>query len=372
MVNWLRRCSVCAVFLAGASAAFGAAPASRPAVPDGMDLGATFRDNGPGAVAGATSRPVSDPFDSDTSALLDRRTENAIKRGLDWLKAAQQPDGRWGSGDDSNWVGYTSFAMIAFMLNGHFPGKKLPYGPCMAKALDALLRESEGQLTGYMGTNMYCHGLATVALSEAWGQTDKDDKVQEVLKSAVKVILRAQSESGGWRYNPQPGGADVSVTAMQVVALSAARQAGIFVPDETITRAVRYVNMCHSSASGGFTYMPGFGVAGFARTAAATSSLMMLGRHDAREVKEGVGYLLKEAPQAAKDTHFYMYGMYYGTVCLYLAGSREFKTWYPQVRDVMLARQQPDGSIGRRSVYDTAIGMIILSFPYGYVPAYQR
>ena len=365
-----RAASLAAVLLAAQAApAQDAGPATRPAGGE-ADLGATFEDTGPGAAA--VIRPADDPDDPDTSALLDRRTEAAIRRGLNWLKAVQQPDGRWGVSDDTNWVGYTAFTMIAFMLNGHFPGKKAPYGDCLAKALDALLKESEGQITGYMGTNMYAHGLATVALSEAWGQTDKDDRIQEVLKSAVKVILRAQSESGGWRYNPQPGGADVSVTAMQVVALSAARQAGIHVPDDTITRAVRYVNMCHQAASGGFTYMPGYGVPGFARTAAATSSLMMLGRHEAREVKAGVKYLLKEAPEAAKNTHFYMYGMYYGTVCLYLAGSREFKMWYPLVRDVMLARQQPDGSVGRRAVYDTAIAMIILSFPYGYVPAYQR
>jgi hypothetical protein len=262
--------------------------------------------------------------------------------------------------------------MIAFMLNGHFPNKKQPYGECMTKALDALLKESEGQISGYMGTNMYCHGLATVALSEAWGQTDKDDKIQEVLKAAVKVILSSQNEAGGWRYNPQPGGADVSVTAMQVVALASARQAGIFVPDDTINRAVRYVNMCHHSASGGFTYMPGFGVAGFARTAAASFSMMMLGKHDAREVKAGVKYLQNEAATAVKDTHHYMYGMYYASLCMYQAGPQEFKWWYPQIRDIMLSRQQKEGAFGGRSAYDTSIALIILSMPYGYVPAYQR
>jgi hypothetical protein len=336
------------------------------------DMGADFRDSGPGRLPVPGSRLAGDGLDFDTSALLDRRTEAAIKRGLDWLKSVQQPDGRWCAGDDSNWVGYSAFAMIAFMLNGHFPNKKQPYGECMTRSLDALLKESEGQITGYMGTNMYCHGLATLALSEAWGQTDKDDKVQEVLKAAVKVILRAQAESGGWRYNPQPGGADVSVTAMQVIALAAARQAGIFVPDDTITRAVRYLNMCHHSASGGFTYTPGFGVPGFARTAAATFSLKMLGRHEVREVKEGVRYLLREAPAAVKNTDFYMYGMYYGTLCMYMAGPQEFKTFYPQIRDIMLSRQQPNGSLGGRGVYDTSIAMIILSMPYGYVPAYQR
>jgi hypothetical protein len=358
-----------AAILSAAALAEGA-PAPRP---DGEgDLGSSFVDRGSGGVR-PTTRGAVDMLDAaDTSVLLDRRTEAAIKLGLDYLKRTQGSDGRWGANDDTNWVGYSAFSMIAFMLNGHFPNKKQPYGECMTKALDALLKESEGQISGYMGTNMYCHGLATVALSEAWGQTDKDDKIQEVLKAAVKVILSSQNEAGGWRYNPQPGGADVSVTAMQVVALASARQAGIFVPDDTINRAVRYVNMCHHSASGGFTYMPGFGVAGFARTAAASFSMMMLGKHDAREVKAGVKYLQNEAATAVKDTHHYMYGMYYASLCMYQAGPQEFKWWYPQIRDIMLSRQQKEGAFGGRSAYDTSIALIILSMPYGYVPAYQR
>ncbi|HUS48118.1 MAG TPA: prenyltransferase/squalene oxidase repeat-containing protein [Phycisphaerae bacterium] len=350
-----------------------AADAPKPSSNE-TDLGAKFIDTGPGKDVGKIAPPSPDALDeADTSALLDRRTEAAIQRGLQFLKSTQGQDGRWDA-SDTNWVGYTAFATIAFMLNGHCPNKKPPYGETLTKAVDALLKETEGQVTGYMGSNMYSHGLATLALSEAWGQTDKDDKVQEALKLAVKVILSAQNEAGGWRYNPQPADADVSVTAMQVVALAAARQAGIFVPDETITRAVRYVNMCHQSESGGFSYQAGLGPAGFSRTAAATFSLMMLGRHDFKEVKDGVRYLQQEAPKAMKNTAHYMYGHYYASLVMYQAGSQDFKDWYPQIRDIMLSKQAADGSFakGGRSTYDTAIALIILSIPYGYVPAYQR
>jgi hypothetical protein len=352
-----------------------AAEAPKPPSSD-TDLGAKFIDTGPGKDAGTIVPPSPDALDAaDTSALLDRRTEAAIQRGLAFLKSTQEQDGQWDS-SDTNWVGYTAFATIAFMLNGHCPNKKPPYGETLTKAVDALLKETQGQVSGYMGTNMYSHGLATLALSEAWGQTDKDEKVQDALKLAVKVILSAQNEAGGWRYNPQPGDADVSVTAMQVIALAAARQAGIFVPDETITRAVRYVNMCHQSDSGGFSYQAGAGPAGFARTAAATFSLMMLGRHEFKEVKDGVRYLQKEAPTATKKTAHYMYGQYYAALVMYQAGSQDFKNWYPQIRDSLLSKQTTTGSFaiakGGRGTYDTALSLIILSIPYGYVPAYQR
>lgn len=349
----------------------GDAAGSKPSSAE-ADLGAKFIDKGPGQVAAGQARPSTDALDeADTSALLDRRTEAAIQRGLQFLKSSQGADGRW-EGGDGNSVGYTAFGMIAFMLNGHAANRKPPYGETLSRAVDALLNEPKSQESGYMGSNMYAHGLATLALSETWGQTDKDDKIQERLKAAVRVILRAQNPAGGWRYDPQPGSADVSVTAMQVVALAAARQAGIFVPDETVTRAVRYVNMCHQARRGGFSYMAGIGEPGFARTAAATCSLMMLGRHEFPEVKDGVRYLLQEAPRALKETEHYMYGHYYAALVMYQAGPQEFKGWYPRIRDIMLSRQDANGSFGSRSTYDTATALIILSIPYGYVPAYQR
>ena len=101
---------------------------------------------------------------------------------------------------------------------------------------------------------------------------------------------------------------------------------------------------------------------------------MMLGRHEFKEVKDGVRFLQKEAPAAMKETDHYMYGHYYAALVMYQAGSQEFKDWYPRIRDIMLSRQAPNGSFGSggRSAYDTATALIILSIPYGYVPAYQR
>jgi hypothetical protein len=69
-----------------------------------------------------------------------------------------------------------------------------------------------------------------------------------------------------------------------------------------------------------------------------------------------------------------MYAHYYAALVMYQAGSQDFKNWYPQIRDAMLSKQAANGSFaqGGRNTYDTAIALIILSIPYGYVPAYQR
>ena len=332
-----------------------------------------FAYSGPGQAIGSIA-PMDEIDAADASNLLDRRTEAAIARALNYLKQSQSDDGRW-NGEDANWVAYNAFAMIAYMLNGHFPGTKQPYGPTMSKALDAILEEAGIRNDGYLGTSMYAHGLATLCLSEMWGHTNKDGQVQKALKAAVDVILRSQSELGGWRYDPVPGGADVSITAMQVIALAAARQAGIFVPDSTIDRAVRYVELCHHAESGGFTYVAGMGAPGFARTAAATFSLMMLGKHGVPEVTSGVNYMNKLKLKAMQTTDHYMYGHYYAALVMYQAGPTEFERWYPGIRDILLARQSAEGSFvtgSTKTIYDTAIATIILSIPYGYMPAYQR
>ena len=87
---------------------------------------------------------------------------------------------------------------------------------------------------------MYEHGLATLALSEVWGMSD-NAKLRDSLKRAVQIILRSQNREGGWRYHPRPEDADLSVTVMQIVALASAREAGIYVPDETIEKALSFV-----------------------------------------------------------------------------------------------------------------------------------
>ena len=108
-----------------------------------------------------------------------------------------------------------------------------------------LLKEAKKRPDGYMGSVMYEHGFATLALSEMWGMTrdpDDDDAIQKALEKAVEVILRSQNPGGGWRYQPQAnGGEDTSCTMTVFHALASARQAGIVVPNETIAKVVEYL-----------------------------------------------------------------------------------------------------------------------------------
>ena len=69
---------------------------------------------------------------------------------------------------------------------------------------------------------MYAHGLATLALCEAFGMS-KDPSIGAAAQKAVYFIEQAQNQAtGGWgRYEPQDAG-DTSVFGWQIMALKSA------------------------------------------------------------------------------------------------------------------------------------------------------
>ena len=65
---------------------------------------------------------------------------------------------------------------------------------------------------------MYSHGLATLALSEAYGLTG-DKQVGQAAQKGIDFIIAAQNKTdGGWRYNPGDAG-DTSAFGWQISAL---------------------------------------------------------------------------------------------------------------------------------------------------------
>ncbi len=306
---------------------------------------------------------------------MDEPTKRAVNRGLEWLAGRQNADGSWSDGRYSHNTAVTAFALLAFMSQGHLPGQG-PYGPEVAKGARFLIassRPSDGYLVGARGGNMYCHAMATLALAELWGQTS-DDEIKPVLKKAVTLILRSQNNQGGWRYEPAPTGADISVTIMQVMALRAAKNAGLHVPDEVLHKAIGYIKSCYNDRLGGFSYQPGGGSPGFARTAAGLCVLFLSGSYKAREIPQGVAYLKRNF---YSPIHFF-YGHYYAAHAMHQVGGKDWEDWYARLRDYLLPRQSGDGSWtavergGVGPVYQTSIAVIVLSVPAHYLPIFQR
>ena len=317
----------------------------------------------------ARGAELPDRSDRVRIAQITPETEEAINKALRWLAKAQNADGSWG-GDHK--AGLTSLALMAFMVQGHFPGRP-PYGDEMTKGVDFLLKEAK-KGGGYIGPNMYDHGFATLALSEVWGMSDRDD-IRDTLKRAVEIILRAQDPTGGWRYNPEPCGSDVSVTVTQVVALASAKEAGIYVPDKTMERAVAFVKTLSYGRSG-FLYAKGGVSTNFARTACGVMALLIAGDRENMQVQGGLEYM-KYVPSWTFEGYgnvAYYYGHFYAIQAMYQAGERHYQEWYPKVRDDLLKKQDPSG---RWSKFDyhgnaTAMAVLTLGVPYRFLPIYQR
>ncbi len=308
---------------------------------------------------------------------IDEPTKKAISRALEWLAGKQNDDGSWSDQQYQHNTAITSFALLAFLSNGHLPNQGR-YGPEVAKGVRFLLssvRDRDGYLVGSRGGNMYCHAMATLALAEAWGMTGDDD-IKPVLEKAVDLIVRCQSPEGGWRYDPIPHGADISVTIMQVMALRAAKNGGLHVPDATMKRAIEYINRCYDPRTGGYRYQPGSRGPEFARTAAGVCVLQLSGQYDAQEIPKAVDFLKR----TANTRQHFFYGHYYAAHAMHQIGGKEWKDYYQGIRDLLLARQSTSGDWSTREfdynapgpVYQTAIAVIILSVPAHYLPIFQR
>ena len=318
------------------------------------------------ALGGAADRKVQ-------VAHLSPEAERAIKRGLEWLASHQNKDGSWGSRYQP---AMTGLSLMAFMVKGYFPERGL-YGSKLDRAVAYLLRKG-AESGGYLGSSpqgMYEHALATLALSEAWGMTGREG-VRDALKRAVMIILRAQNAEGGWRYQPQPIDADLSVTVMQIVALASAQEAGILVPLQVIRKAVAYVKACQNKSSGGFGYQRGGGSPRFGSSAAGLMSLLMCGERKSKAVERGLLYLKRMPESKFEKESFYYYGHYYSIQAMYQAGEGHYQQWYPQIQKALLRKQQADGSWaggrGGDNSYGTSMAILILGVPYRFLPIYQR
>lgn len=303
------------------------------------------------------------------------KTEEAVRKALEYLKRTQQPDGSWGGSTYGADVGIVGLCAMAFLSAGHQPDRG-PYGDVVRRAADYILRHC--QRTGLIantaasaGPVMYGHGFATLALAELYGMTRRPD-VREKLENAIQLIIRTQNDEGGWRYQPRVADADISVVICQVMALRAAHNAGIRVPDETTARAVEYVKRCANNFDGGFSYMPTSRSSGQARTGAGVLCLIVMGHGQSEECKRGIEYLMNNPPGNRDGHTFYM--LYYCTQAMYQAGDKAWRFWFPKAAEFLLARQRSDGAWydSPGPAYATAMGVLSLQVPAALLPIYQK
>ena len=321
--------------------------------------------------ATAAQPPADPPKPVEDKVKMDKETKKAVDRALKFLANKQDSDGSWGN------TAITGFVLLAFMANGHVPNQG-DYGKVVQKGVAHLLATAreDGYLVGPRGGNMYCHGMAALALTQVYGMTG-DEEVKKVTKKAIDLIVKTQNNEGGWRYDPSPTGADISVTIMQVMALRGAKDSGLQVPDKVMKDSLNYINRCRDPRSGGYRYQPYSSGPGFARTAAGVCVLQLCGEYEADDIKKAVEYM----ERARDDRGHYWYGHYYAAHALNQVGGEVWENYYKKMRDMLLApgyqRASGEWYDSRREAaygpsYQTAIAVLILSVPTHYLPIYQK
>ena len=326
-------------------------------------------------------------------------SEAAVDRGLEWLAAHQYAAGNWSIHDpnckDHNCNGAgiyeadpaaTGLALLAFLGAGN-THKVGGYQQEVQLGLDWLLQNqnSEGDLFAAESqfARFYSHGMAAIALCEAFGMT-KDDKLKGPAQKAIDFIVASQHpEFGGWRYEAQFE-SDTSVSGWQLMALKSAEMAGLNVPKSAYAGVGKWLDSVEDAGSPGrFAYHPTKEVTD-SMTAEGLLMRQYLGadRRDS-DLQAGASYLQSRPPRSdARD----VYHWYYATQVMFHMQGDHWNSWNAALRDMLVESQEKAGVVrgswdpesptkdkwgqsgGRH--YVTCLNLLMLEVYYRHLPLY--
>jgi hypothetical protein len=317
-------------------------------------------------------------------------SEAAVSGGLKWLARQQLVDGRWmlnspnlpdkDRGAEANDIAATSLGLLPFLAAGrtHKPAKDNADDKVVNKGLKFLIRSQDKN--GYFGVSMYAHGLATIAMCEAYGLS-QDASLRRPAQNAINLIINAQHETGGWRYGPSKQPGDMSISGWQIMAIKSAQMAGLDVPSIAIMRAKSFLNSC-ANADEGYGY-----VAGQASSPRMTAVALLCreymeswGPAHPRLIK-AINTHLKTNPPDRQDVYYY----YYATQVMHHFGGEAWRDWNGKMRESLIQKQDkaganagswsaagdPYGRSGGRLMV-TSLNLLTLEVYYRYLPLYYR
>lgn len=348
-------------------------------------------------------------------------SEAAVARGLKWLALHQAQDGHWSLHDFNKHgrekprpagkiircnceagtskrqdIAATGFGLLPFLGAGitHKPGKTTSkdYTKTVEGAIYWLMSKQSAK--GSYSDDMYAHGIAAIAMCEAYGLTS-DPRLKVSAQRALNFIAYAQDTTGGgWRYRPkQPG--DTSVTGWQLMALKSGQMAGLSVPKNTLKLADRFLDSVEaagkgssSMAGGGFSYTPG-GAATVTMTAVGLLCRQYSGIGPKNPaLQNGVRRLRTQPPSKNGN----MYYLYYATQVMHHMQGESWQFWNlgpggdgkGGIRDTLISKQDKGtspryphqigswgGSQGGR-VMATSLSLLCLEVYYRHLPLYRR
>ncbi|MEX0938591.1 MAG: prenyltransferase/squalene oxidase repeat-containing protein [Pirellulales bacterium] len=318
-------------------------------------------------------------------------SEAAVEAGLKWLAAHQQPDGSWrfdlheisgcdcaNPGRHQSVIGATGLALLPFLGAGytHQEGK---YQQVVHRGLYYIMGRAVDSPQGIDlrgGDSMYTHGLATLALCEAYAMTG-DRSIKPIAQGAIDYIVHAQHQAGGWRYFPGQAG-DTTVTGWQVLALKSGYLAGLNIPRHIWYKIGEFLDSkgTRDGSNYGYTRVDRDDT----NSAIGLLCRMMLGWDRQHQgLRGGVTFLAQLGPSETN-----LYYDYYATQVMHHFHDQRWERWNVQMREHLIRTQATDGHeagswffsarhtdvAGR--LFNTAMAVMILEVYYRHMPLYSE
>jgi hypothetical protein len=332
------------------------------------------------------------------------RTQGAVARALDWLARHQNRDGSWsidnfqqnchygkctGPGSSKSDAGGTALGLLPFLGAGHVHNKAGKYQRLVKASIDWLMlhQKPDGDLSAGSTHVMYSHGLAAIALCEAYGMT-QDSRIGYAAQRAIEFIEAAQNkQDGGWRYRPGDAG-DTSVVGWQLMALKSGQMAQLKVKPAALDGVTKWLaGVGKGDYSGIFRYQPEREGNLASMTAVGILCTQYLGapRNDPA-VQEGIDYLMKNLPDVKSARSVYYW--YYATQALHNMPGPKWDKWNRAMRNALVDSQalgtlcdagswnpsepSPDqyGAAGGRLMC-TSLSCLTLEVYYRHLPLYD-
>ncbi|MFL5242620.1 MAG: prenyltransferase/squalene oxidase repeat-containing protein [Gemmataceae bacterium] len=342
-----------------------------------------------------------------------KETEAAVGRGLAWLAMHQDMGtGKWSldafnhfghekgnsgktftcsctNGGQKNDIGGTALGLLPFLGAGITHKKaavkdpRFDYTKNVYLGLKFLM--SKQGADGYFGGGMYAHGLATIAVCEAYAMTS-DPELKAHAQHAIDLIVKVQHPGGGWRYDPKPTSGDTSVVGWQVMALRSGQMAGLSVPAATIKGAEKFLDSVQTSNGANYKYTSDMDATP-TMTAAGLLCREYLGWTPKNPgLINGVKFLAGSPPDQVKSIYY----QYYATQVMHHFGGENWTNWNAKQRDLLVKTQDkgndakhehqagswspagdPWGPQGGR-LMQTSLSLLTLEVYYRYMPLYRR
>jgi hypothetical protein len=277
------------------------------------------------------------------------KVDAAVNAAVECLVKQQSDDGSFRLAAPPR-VSDTAAALLAMLSAGNVQDVGRD-GLVVRRAVDSLvnLAPDDGNFGRLDGSGVRGQSIAIIALAEAFA-VEPDPQVRArirvILNRATGVILRTQilpaakDSPGGWPATaPAQGDAELISTAWSLLALRAARNIGVEIPQANIDRGLAFVTSC-LVRGGEFADQPGRS-GSFASTAAAASAIWLLQTKDASQIPASAAAVLQKP--TAQDAVAPFTAIFFAAEAAMNISQAAWPGAWATYRDAILAKQDPDG-----------------------------